>query len=156
MARDQGYPYDHVAAALAAHRTRPLVFWKCLDALRAFDDADLQELAEQAKRMQRIAKEPAEKVDPALLAPDDKPLRDLCDKPAATVRAQMAENNLLAALTEVLAWAPVINTYFETVLVNEENEAVRRNRHALLRDVLAALTLPADFTQIEKRAVSSS
>lgn len=156
MARDQGYAYDHVAAALAAHRTRPLVFWRCLEALRAFDDAGLQELAEQAKRMQRIAKEPAEKVDPALLAPDDKPLRDLCDKPAATVCARVAERDLAAALVEVLAWAPVINTYFEKVLVNEENEAVRRNRHALLRDVLAALTLPADFTQIEKRDVSSS
>ena len=67
LAREQGYAYDAVAAALAIHSGRPVQFLRCVEALKALDDASVQDLAEQAKRMQRIAKEPAaraRRVDP--------------------------------------------------------------------------------------------
>lgn len=156
LAREEGYPYDYVAAALAAHGHRPVAFWKCLGSLQQLDATAVQELAEQAKRMQRIVKEPSPKVDPSLLNEYDKTLFELSERGAVQVKRLTDGCAFDAALHTVLEWAPIINTYFEKVLVNEENEAIRRNRHALLRDTLAALTLPADFTKIEKKEVSAA
>ncbi len=155
LARDEGYPYDYVAAALTAHPTRPIWFWKCLDALRRRESADIQELAEQAKRMQRICKEPAEHVDEKLLHEHDQALHVLTTGARSALLQQVEQGDFEGALQTVLSWTPIISAYFEKVLVNDENESVRRNRHALLRDVLAAMVVPADFTQIEKKDVTT-
>lgn len=150
-ARDRGYSHDYVAAALAVHARRPRAFYGCLRALAEVNDRQVQDLAEQAKRMERIAKDPADAVDPALLSPDERALHELSDGPAQRVREHVDARAFDKALTEVMAWAPVINAYFEDVLVNDKDDAIRRNRHALIREVLDAVRLPADFTRIEKR-----
>ncbi|MBI5091775.1 MAG: glycine--tRNA ligase subunit beta [Candidatus Hydrogenedentes bacterium] len=155
MLKDEGHPYDRVAAALAVHGRRPAQLRLCLAALSALDDAKLQDLAEQAKRMQRIVKEPADKVDSALLDANERDFHALCDGPAKRVKKHVAEKAFDAALSEVLGWVSVISAYFESVLVNDSNDAKRRNRHALLQSVLRSMQTVADFTQIEKKEVAT-
>ncbi|MBN2312141.1 MAG: glycine--tRNA ligase subunit beta, partial [Candidatus Hydrogenedentes bacterium] len=151
LTREQGSPHDYVNAALGAHGRRPVRFQRCVAALAGLDEQKVQDLAEQAKRMQRIATEPAECVEPARLGDNEEAMWALCDTPAAEVKELAGNGEFAAALDKVVAWVPVINTYFEEVLVNDKDDAVRRNRHALIRDVFAALTAVADFTQIEKK-----
>ena len=151
MTREQGFSHDYVSAALGAHSRRPLRFHRCVAALSDLDEAVVQDLAEQAKRIRRIAKEPAGSVDPALLTGDEQAVAELRNGPREQAAALVENSDFAAALSLVADWAPIINAYFETVLVNDENEAIRRNRHALVRDVLAAMTVVADFTLIEKK-----
>jgi glycyl-tRNA synthetase beta chain len=101
--------------------------------------------------MGRIVKEPADAVRPELLTEPEKPLYDLCTREDSRLRELVSRHEFDAAFSEVLGWVPIINDYFEQVLVNDEDDAVRMNRHAMLRDVLRDITAPADFTKIEKR-----
>ena len=151
MLREQGYAYDQVAAALAVHGKRPVQLHRCLDAISKLEEAQLQDLAEQAKRMQRIVKEPADAVDESLLDHNEKALNLIRTTSADKVRAFVDKNEFDSACEEILTWVPVIATYFETVLVNDKDDGVRQNRHALVRDVRNAITITADFTQIEKK-----
>ncbi len=151
MLRDEGYPYDHVDAVLAVHSGHPIRARKCLDAMAKLDAAQVQDLAEQTKRMQKIVKEPAAAVDESLLDDNERALFELSGAPARTVRDQAEQQSFADALNGSLSWIPVISNYFENVMVNDKDDAVRANRHALVREVLTAATAAADFTRIEKR-----
>jgi glycyl-tRNA synthetase len=153
MAREEGHGYDRVAAALAAHGNRPQRFNACLAALAALDDARTQELAEQAKRIQRIVKEPAQTVDPKLLEDKERALYVIASEKSG-VAAKLADAGAFAeAITEVESWLPEVAAYFDAILVNDKDDAIRQNRHALLQQVLDAMRRVADFTQIEKKEV---
>jgi glycyl-tRNA synthetase beta chain len=152
MLRDEGYAYDHVDAVLAVHGDRPLRAVRCLDAMAKLDAEQVQNLAEQTKRMQRIVKEPAAEAEASLLDDNERAFHALCGAAADNVRKAVDAQAFDAALTENLRWLPVISAYFDSVLVNDPDERKRANRHALVRDVLAATTIAADFTRIEKRA----
>ncbi len=154
LARDEGYPHDHVAAALAAHRRRPVKFFRCLEAMKALDAEALQNLAEQAKRMKRIAKEPAAEFDMELITEEESMLASFRNIQTQCVREHVEAEDFSLAFENVLGFVPVVDQYFQDVMVNDPDLAIRGNRHALLRDVLAAMTLPADFTQIEKKDLS--
>jgi glycyl-tRNA synthetase beta chain len=154
MAREEGFRHDLVAAALARHAARPARFFACLDALSALDDATVQGIAEQAKRIERIAKEPADAVRADLLEASEQALHDLLGEPAARMRAAVDSGRFDQALAEAAAWVPIVSAYFEQVLVNAEDRALRGNRHALLREAMACLCAAADFTLIEKKDVS--
>lgn len=155
LAREDGHAHDKVAAALATHSRRPQRFHRCLDTLDELDEGGVQALAEQAKRMARIIKEPAPTVDPSLLEEQEQAIARLVGDPACRVADLVEENEFSAACQEVLTWVPVIASYFDDVLVNHEQKRVRMNRHALLRAVLSAMTAPADFTKIEKKEVEA-
>lgn len=149
--RDEGFPYDIVTACLGRHAARPMQLVRCVRALTALDEAQRQELAEQAKRIKRILKDPADGIDTALLDAQEKELYALLDGPQKKVESSATEGAFDKALAELVAWTPVISSYFDSVLVNDKNDAIRQNRHALIRDVLNAMNAVADFTAIEKK-----
>ena len=149
--REQGIPYDQVAAAIAAHGRRPVQVRRCLTALGRLNEQHVQLLAEQTKRIQRIALDPAPAIDPALLEDNEKALHALTGKPGAAVRDLVARGAFDDAFFEVLSWMPVIEAYFEAVFVNHEDARMRQNRHALLKAVFNAITAVADLTLIEKK-----
>ncbi len=153
MAREEGLAYDRAAAALASHAGHPFRFRACLDALGAMDEEKLQILAEQTKRLGRIAKEPAANVDPALLEASEKALYDTVTTQGPKLKALADEGSFEQAVAGLLEWAPVIAKYFEEVLVNADDVKVRQNRHALLLATLEGARAVADFTLIEKREV---
>lgn len=151
MLREKGYAYDHVAAALAVHGKRPQQLVRCLEAMKRLDNGKVQDLAEQAKRMQRIVKEPADTIDAALLQENEKDLLRIVNESANSLRDSVARQAFDEAMAEVLGWVPTISTYFEAVLVNDQNAKLRQNRHALVKSVFESMNLLADFTRIEKK-----
>jgi len=154
MLRDEGYPYDQVAAALASHRTRPLQVRRCLEAFRALSEQDVQTLAEQTKRIARIVQEPRDAVDQSLLDETEQPLHSLLQSSAPNITSAVEDSGFDKAFSELKDWMPVIETSFEKVMVNAKDDALRQNRHALLREVLHTIRNVADLTEIEKRDVA--
>ena len=70
---------------------------------------------------------------------------------AAVERAQAQlspDDNVDAFLTAFEPVVPVIQRFFEAVLVNAEDEAVRRNRHGLLQAVAALADGRADLSEL--------
>ncbi|MDZ4857823.1 MAG: glycine--tRNA ligase subunit beta [Candidatus Hydrogenedentes bacterium] len=149
--REKGYPYDHVAAALAVHGSRPRQLVQCLNALRELDSGRVQDLAEQTKRMQRIIKEPADAVDVELLVDVEKPFYAIAHNGADVLRGYVSSQSFGPAINEVLGWLPTVSSYFDAVLVNDSDTRVRQNRHALVKKVFDTMMLAADFTRIEKK-----
>ncbi len=153
--RDKGIPYDYVAAAIAVHKRRPVQVRYCLAAMGRLDEQQVQNLAEQTKRIQRIAKDPAPAVEPGLLEDNEKTLFEITHGPAETVRGHVASGEFDAAFSEILSWMPAIESYFVEVFVNHEEACIRQNRHALLNAVFSGITAVADLTQIEKKETAA-
>ena len=151
ITREEGIPYDHVAAAIAAHGRRPVQVRHCLGAMARLSEQQIQDLAEQTKRLERIAKEPAPEVDPALLEDNEKALYALTDGPIDAVHKEAASGEFDAAFSQLLSWLPTIAAYFEDVFVNHDDVRIRKNRHALLRAVFDGIVAVADVTKIEKK-----
>ncbi|MCC6154366.1 MAG: glycine--tRNA ligase subunit beta [Candidatus Hydrogenedentes bacterium] len=151
MLREKGYAYDHVAAALAVHGKRPQLLVRCLEAMKQLKNGSVQDLAEQAKRMQRIVKEPANAIDATLLEDNEKAFFAIADASVDTVKDHVSRYAFDDAIKEVVSWLPTISSYFEAVLVNDNDTKKRQNRHALVKSVLDSMQLVADFTRIEKK-----
>jgi glycyl-tRNA synthetase len=151
LSKDEGAPYDRVAAVIAAHAARPVRFKRCLDAVVALPEDEIQNYAEQTKRIQRIAKEPAKSIDPMLLDETEKPVYSIATDGPTRLNDLIAKNDFPTALSQLTIWMPTIANYFEATLVNHTDTAIRQNRHALLQTVLTTIRIVADFTQIEKR-----
>lgn len=151
-AKEAGAPHDLVQAAVAPHRSRPRRFRSCLSALRSADETLVQALAEHAKRMGKIATEPAETLDPALFEyPTEKALAALLPGTEAAVRGAVEEGDFTAALKGCGALIEPVVAFFTEVLVNAEDAAVRRNRHRLVAATGAVLLQVADFGLVEKK-----
>lgn len=151
MLREKGYPYDYVSAALNVHGRRPKQLIQCLQALRNLDDAHVQNLAEQAKRMQRIVKEPSDHIEESLLGDDERKFYALTQAPAAKLKGCIERQAFCEAFSEILGWIPTITSYFDSVLVNDQDTRIRQNRHALVKRVFDTMSIAADFTRIEKK-----
>ncbi len=152
QAKDDGAAHSLVQAAMEAHRKAPGTFASCLKALQEADEALIQDLAEHTKRMVKIAKEPAEKLDPALYSYEtEKGLAKLLEEPAERVKEALDKKDFKNCLQECSHFVPVIVDFFEEVLVNDKDDAVRRNRHLLVKSVADVLVSVADFSLVEKK-----
>jgi len=151
LAREKGFAHDYVAAVLDAHGRRPRRFFQCLEVLSGADVQVVQDVAEQAKRIARILKNPAGSVREELLEEVERELFALAAGPAVEARVLAEKGEYGGALAMMHSWTPVVAVYFEKVMVNHEDPAIRGNRHALVKIVLDAFSALADFTKIEKK-----
>lgn len=151
--KDKGYSAQEVDAVLATHPATPLEVPSRLEAVRVFSQMpEAQALAAANKRIGNILKksnETSTDVDMSLFE-------------------QEAESALFAALTEVepqvkvlyeqgayrdvlQRMAPMkapVDKFFEDVMVNVENEAIRRNRLALLARLHRTMNLVAELSRL--------
>jgi glycyl-tRNA synthetase beta chain len=67
----------------------------------------------------------------------------------ARVGAEKRARNYVAALRTIAEIKPAVDEFFDKVLVMAEDEAVRRNRLALMREVSALFADVADFRKIQ-------
>ena len=67
---------------------------------------------------------------------------------APHVKEQKRVGHFKEALETIAALRPDIDKFFEQVMVMAEDEAVRRNRLALLAQLLREFTTIADFSEI--------
>ncbi len=150
MLLDMGFNYDVVDAALAARGHDP---YGALLAVRSLTDwvsrDEWDEILPAFSRCVRITRDLDEvyEVDSAgLQEASEKALLDAIQK----AQAEMGDADTVDAfLTAFVPLVPVINRFFDDVLVMDEDEAVRRNRLALLQQVVALADGAADLSQLE-------
>jgi glycyl-tRNA synthetase beta chain len=155
--RDSGARHDLIDAVITPTSDDLLDITRRVEALGAFlDTEDGQNLLAGTRRAANIlaAEEKkgtaiAETVDPGLF--DDDAESKLFDAVSAAVneasRAIAAEDYAAAMSALAVLRAPV-DRFFDDVLVNADDEAVRANRLALLAMIRQATGAVADFTRI--------
>jgi glycyl-tRNA synthetase beta chain len=104
---------------------------------------------ERANRLAgRAAAEASPELDPSLLREDAE--RALADGLAAASVAVTADGDARAGLEAGASLAPLVERFFEDVLVMDEDRAVRANRLRLLLDVRDTLGRLGDFSQLPR------
>jgi glycyl-tRNA synthetase beta chain len=150
-----GYPYDEVNAVFRAGADDLVDVEKRLKALKAIRKSkNFEPLAVSFKRIRKILEKanlPAETppVNPELFdSVEEKDLHAAVRKVAGKVGDHKRAGRFQEALEEVAGLRKVVDTFFERVMVMVEDEAVRRNRLALLAELLREFTTIADFSEL--------
>ncbi|MEQ8298348.1 MAG: glycine--tRNA ligase subunit beta [Nitratireductor sp.] len=155
--RDQGARHDLIDAVITTEADDLLLIVRRVEALGALlDSEDGQNLLAGTKRAANILAAEEKKgtavagsVDPALFAEsEEQVLFDAVVAAEAEAAAALAEQEYQAAMRALAGLRGPVDAFFEKVLVNAEDEAVRANRLALLARIRAATGQVADFSRI--------
>lgn len=153
MFREQGYSAQEIEAVLALHPQRLSDVQKRLEAVRAF--AALPEalaLAAANKRVGNILKKAEEAVQPqvnaALLVEQaEKDLYAALQQVAPKAEQQFAAGDYTASLQTLAALRAPVDAFFEHVMVNAEDAALKANRLGLLAALYKVMNCVADLSQ---------
>ena len=145
------FGYDEVNAVLAAGYSTVADVQSRLVALsRVRSTPDFEPLAASFKRMRNILRQaefvPAQGIDATLFDHDAEHelLRTL-----ASVRAKLGPTkDYVARLEAIASLRPAVDQFFDKVLVNSNDEAVRANRLTLLHTLFTEFSTIADFSEI--------
>ncbi|OXC75727.1 glycine--tRNA ligase subunit beta [Caballeronia sordidicola] len=152
--RERGFNAIEIDAVLSLNPTRLDDIVARLDAVREF--ASLPEAASLAaanKRISNILKKSAEgvpsSVQPALLQEAaEKALYAQLEQVAPRVQTQLVERNYTEALSALSALRDAVDTFFNDVMVNAEDPALRNNRLALLGALHQQMNCVADISKL--------
>lgn len=154
--RELGYSAQEVGAVMALQPQRLDHLVQQLDAVRAF--AGLPEapaLAAANKRVTNILKKSeadgdgAAAVDAALLQePAEQALYQALQTTVPQADAQFEAGDYTASLQTLAALRTPVDAFFDGVMVNAEDAALRRNRLALLQQLHQAMNRVADLAQL--------
>ena len=152
--REQGFSAQAVDAVLALQPTRLGDVPKRLAAVRAFAAlAEAAPLAAANKRVGNILKKSdtsgASQVNPALLVePAEAALHAALASVAPQADAAFAAGDYTASLQALAALKTPVDAFFETVMVNANDAALRTNRLALLGTLHASMNRVADLARL--------
>lgn len=155
--RDQGARHDLIDAVLTADADDLLMVARRVEALTAFiTSEDGKNLLAGTKRAtQLLAAEEkkgtviADGVSPALLKLDaEKELFTSISGASKEAADAVAGEDFRSAMAALSKLRGPVDRFFEEVLVNDEDAAIRANRLALLRLIRAATGTVADFSKI--------
>ena len=127
-----------------------------LDALRAIRKSkNFEPLAVSFKRIRKILEKAAiptgeaQRVSPELFDNDaERALYSVMHAAVLRVNEHKRAGRFREALEAIAALRPEIDRFFEQVMVMAENEEVRKNRLALLAELLREFTTIADFSEM--------
>jgi glycyl-tRNA synthetase beta chain len=150
---EEGLSKDVIAAVISASaEIIPDVERRAGALERLRGKPDFEPLAAAFKRVENILKKrapTAAALDPSLFAhAAETALYDACQAVTRQVDALIARDNLDGALAAIAGLRGPVDTFFNDVMVMAEDEAVRRNRLALLGAISAIFGQIADFSQI--------
>ncbi|MCB1446440.1 MAG: glycine--tRNA ligase subunit beta [Rhizobiaceae bacterium] len=155
--RDTGKRHDIVDAVLTEDADDLLMVVRRAEALAAFIDTEdgrnllagtrraTQLLAAEEKKGTRIA----DRIDLSLLTlPAEKQLHGAIVTASQGAASAVGGEDFAAAMEALSRLRGPVDTFFDQVLVNDENPAIRANRLALLAAIRAATATVADFSKI--------
>ena len=153
LLRDAGYAQEVIEAVLAQRPTRIDLIPLKLDAVRSFLNLpEALTLAAANKRIGNILKK-AEgalpKPNPALLQDDaEKALYDKVQAIAPLVTTHVASENYADALKALASVRSEVDQFFDKVMVNVDDPALRGNRLGLLKALFDQLNAVADISKL--------
>jgi glycyl-tRNA synthetase beta chain len=151
-----GYAYDEVNAVFRAGSEDLVDAEKRLRALKAVRKTkNFEPLAVSFKRIRKILEkanlpaDTAQHVQVNLFEKDaEKALYAAVRKTAGKVSEDKRAGKYQEALDEIAGLRKVVDQFFVEVMVMAEDEAVRKNRLALLAELLREFTTIADFSEL--------
>lgn len=155
--KDEGARYDAIDAVLTADADNLLLVARRLEALIVFiNEEDGKNLLAGTKRAANILSAEEKKgtkvassVDATLLKLDqEKALHAAVNLAAQEAEEAIAREDFGGAMLALAKLRGPVDTFFEKVLVNDEDENVRANRLALLEQIRTATSKVADFSKI--------
>jgi len=157
LMRERGYSANEVAAVLEAQGAESmpdrldLVPMK-LEAVRAFSKLpEAESLAAANKRIQNILRKsplPAGAAYAVLKLPEETQLQRSLTTVSSIVNDLFDAGDFKGSLTAVAGLRSDVDTFFEKVLVNAEDPAVRNSRLKLLNDLLQPMNKVADISKL--------
>jgi glycyl-tRNA synthetase beta chain len=159
--RDEGQRHDLIDAVFALGEDDLVLITRRVEALGAFlDTEDGANLLAGYKRAANILKAEEKKGDlPADLSVDDvlitkgpaeeKALAKALSDVEAAIEGPLKSEDFTAAMAELAKLRGPVDAFFEAVMVNDEDSAVRANRLALLTKIRGTLHCVADFSRID-------
>ncbi len=151
LLRDRGWTVNEVDAVLSMNHVRLDVVPRFLEAVRAFTALpEADSLAAANKRIGNILKKAdgtPSAVNPALLfEPAEKDLAAAFDRIKPITDAQFAAGDYTAMLTSLAPLKLPVDRFFDDVMVNVDEPAIRANRLALLAALRAQMNRVADLS----------
>ncbi|MEO1142087.1 MAG: glycine--tRNA ligase subunit beta, partial [Pseudomonadota bacterium] len=155
--RDKGIRHDLIDAVLTSRSDDLLIVTRKAEALqKLIDSEDGQNLLSGYKRTANILAaeekkntEVAEQVSPDLLSLEaEKMLNEAIDKASATAQSAIENEDFESAMSALATMRAPVDQFFDDVLVNDEDTAIRANRLALLSRIRNATATVADFGKI--------
>jgi glycyl-tRNA synthetase beta chain len=154
MMREQGYTTNEVDAVISMRPVQIMLVPKQLNAVRAF--AALSEsgsLAAANKRVGNILKkaevEVGERADPARFAEDaEKALFAALGEIAPQADAAFDAGDYTASLQKLAALKAPVDAFFDHVMVNADDPALKVNRLALLNQLHRTMNRVADLSRL--------
>jgi glycyl-tRNA synthetase beta chain len=149
-----GFGYDEVSAVFRAGADDLVDAQKRLVALRSIRKSkNFEPLTVSFKRIRKIIEKSGSRdsviVQPELFESDaERELLTAVREAAAKVQADKRAGHYEQALDRIAGLRKSVDRFFEEVMVMAENEAVRKNRIALLSELLREFTTVADFSEI--------
>lgn len=159
--RDQGFRHDSIDAALAREPegdlTRLVARVAALEAFRSTDlGADLLAAYKRAANILRAEeKKDGSAVDPAALDPqrldlaEEQGLYNALQAMQAPLAAALQDEAFEAAMEQLAGLRDPLDAFFDKVVVNADEPALRANRLALLTCLLQAMDQVADFGALQ-------
>lgn len=150
--QEQGYAVDVIQAVLARRPTTPADFDRRVKAVAAFRKLDAAEaLAAANKRVANILAKVdgaiADTVQPELLT--EAAEQALYQAIQAEQQYQATAPSYSDGLAHLAAMRAVIDSFFDVVMVNAEDMAVRANRQALLKQLRELFLQVADISLLQ-------
>ncbi|MFQ5839983.1 MAG: glycine--tRNA ligase subunit beta [Candidatus Methylomirabilales bacterium] len=149
---ERGVPPDVVEAVLAVDSDRVDQVGRRAAALAAFrQEADFAELAAAFRRVVNIlGKLPSSPVDPSLFTETaEAGLYEAAHRLREQVDPLLQQERYAEALRQMAGIRPVIDRFFDAVLVMAEDPTIRDNRLALLHQVAGMFGRLADFSKLK-------
>ncbi|WP_370275337.1 glycine--tRNA ligase subunit beta [Hyphomonas atlantica] len=159
--RDQGQRHDLIDAVFARGEDDLVLITRRVEALGAFlDTEDGANLLAGYKRAANILKAEEKKgdlpsdlsVDDSLIAKgpaEEQALGQALANVEAAIEGPLAAEDFTGAMAELAKLRAPVDAFFEAVMVNDDDAAVRANRLALLTKIRATLHRVADFSRID-------
>ncbi len=149
---EQDWPRDVIGAVLAAQSSNPYRALKGVQQLAAWvRRPDWTPLLDGFARCVRITRSESERypLDPALLVePQERALYAAYQQAAAQLDSSDSSGSVDAFLSAFAPMLPAVTDFFDHVLVNTDDDALRRNRLGLLQAISAMQHGRADLSQL--------
>lgn len=150
---DQGFSSDEFEAVLAVNPTRPFDFWlriKAVQSFRALPEAE--SLAAANKRISNILKKSDHAISESigsLVEAAEKNLLVAAEAAETAILPLLAEQNYPMALSRLAQLRDTVDAFFDNVMVNTDDEALRNSRLALLAKLSNQFLKIADISKLQ-------
>ena len=154
MCQDAGQSPDVIEAVLAGGVREPAEFTKrvsVLERFRAEHAEEMQDLSTAFARANNLRDEEVGiDLDEAALGEVEIALRDATDTASAKVTKALAAQDYEGALRALAALRVPIDTFFDEVMIMDDDPVKRANRLALLNRFVSVFSSVADFSHLVK------